>query len=115
MSPCGQAWYEPNHADVQTAFVAAGGDVAHFPNEATLKKYTKLACIFDQKELSMFFANLMQESARLSVAEEGGADNKKGEYNWGGDKSGTKCTPDKGVEASCDPLGGHAAKQKRVA
>jgi len=89
----------------KAAFVAAGGSESDLPTQTTLETYTKSACITDAKEFAMFFANIMQESARLTATEEFNHDTKKGEYDWGEDKDGETCdkTGEKGCKgATCE-------------
>lgn len=78
----------------KTAFVAAGGSTSSLPTEATLKTYTKSACIHDEKEFAMFFANLMQESDKLTATAEYNHASKKSSYDWGENKDGKTCDRD---------------------
>lgn len=86
---------------VKTAFVAAGGSTSNLPTEATLKNYTKSACIHDAKEFAMFFANLMQESDRLKTTEEYNHASKGSSYDWGENKAGQTCDSDTSDDKGC--------------
>jgi predicted chitinase len=86
--------FVPTESDTIAAFEEAGGKAANLPKFATLKKYVKAACIYDEKEFAMFMANLMQESDRLKTAKEYSSHFTDASYDWGEDKDAdTTCTP----------------------
>jgi len=83
-----------DYGKTETAFEAAGGTKANLPSESQLKTTVADAGIASDQEYAFFFANLMQESAKLTTTTESSPPTE--EYDWaGGNKCPTTCPAEK--------------------
>lgn len=93
-------------ADIRSTLEAVGISSADATTRLTTAKWKGLksslttAGITTKDQLSMFLANVFQESDRLKATSEYNVQNKKAEYDWGGCSGTTPCAGD-GCSDTC--------------